>query len=220
MRPWEHRAAAFVVCTISVIATAVTVLAGACQRSAVPAAGATAVSRPVADAKKPAPSDEAPRWPSQAGGPRLPEDPAAGKHSEAEWQAHLNREDRERLLARDRHAMKHHEAIVAMLVRASRAFERARNERAVRAAEKSVEKIAVQVEKRLTKINVWGNVSPLTETYRLMLRWLKEDFPRERRATLAGAGDGGKALRAEWARRLAEIRSFLHEAAESEGEGE
>jgi hypothetical protein len=115
----------------------------------------------------PAPrTDEAPRWQSQG---------------------HLAGEDRERQLARDRHALADHQAIVALLVMARR---------------EPVAGLEPQVEQHLARINAWGNVSPVTATYRSMLAGLREES------------------RPEWDRQLTEIRSYLHEVAESEGEGE
>jgi len=164
--------------------------------------------------------DEAPRWPSQVGGETLPEDPVAGKRAEEQWRAHLAREDRERQLARDRHTLAHHKAILALLLRARRDVERARSEKAVRAATARIAETESQVEKRLGRINVWGNVSPMTATYSAMLRSLSEELPRDRLTAVADAADGRADSRLDWNRRLAEIRAYLRETAESEGEGE
>jgi hypothetical protein len=149
-------------------------LAAACSRrpSAVPAAPRT---------------DEAPRWPSQAASPRLPEDPAAGKRAEEQWKGHLAAEDRDRQLARDRHALADHQAIVALLVKARR---------------EPVAGLEPQVERHLARINVWGNVSPLTAVYRSMVARLH------------------KATGPEWDLQMGAIRSYLQAAAESEGEGD
>jgi hypothetical protein len=224
-------------------AVAVVGLVGACHRASSPAEAATPVpsgqageaargpaeSRrgkaskpsqdlPVGDAAPP--SDEAPRWPSQTARPRAAEDPVAGKRSEAEWRAHLAREDRERLLARDRSALEHHRAIMAMLLRTRRNYDRARSPEAVGAAQAQAAQLASRVEQALTKINLWGNVSPLTSTYRSLVQSLREDFPRARTAALRGSAEKQTALRAEFDRRMRKIKSYLREAAQSEGQGE
>jgi len=117
---------------------------------------------------------------------RAPALPAA-KPAEAAWKAHGNQEDRERQLARDRQALADHQAIVALLVMARR---------------EPVDGLERQVEEHLARINGWGNVSPLTATYRSMLAGLREE------------------PRAEWDRQLTQVRAYLHEAAAREGEGE
>ena len=150
---------------------------------------ALACSRRPATAPSMLRSDDAPRWPSQAGGPGLPGDPDAGGRAEAQWKGHLAHEDRARQLARDRHALADHQAIVGLLVKARL---------------EDTHEIEPQVERHLARINVWGNVSPLTATYRSMAASLRPD--------------GGAESRLEWNRHLAEIRSYLRQAAESEGE--
>src|SRR6185437_6276948 len=129
----------------------------------------SACSRPPPPAPAPARSDEAPRWPSQDAGARLPEDPASGRRAEEQWKGHLAQEDRERQLARDRHAIAEHEAIVALLVSGRREADRARGRAGAGATSARVADVERQVEQHLARINVWGNVSPLTATYRSMV---------------------------------------------------
>jgi hypothetical protein len=130
----------------------------------------------------------------------------------------LAREDRERQLARDRHALAHHKAIVASLVSTRRTIERARSDKAVRAATARLAEIEIEIEKRLESINLWGNVSPLTTTYREMLLSLRQALARDRRAPPDGGPDGQADSRLDWNRRMGGIRAYLREAAESVGE--
>ena len=132
----------------------------------------------------------------------------------------MAREDRERQLARDRHALAQHEAIVALLVSTRRQVERARSDKTLRAATARLAEIEVEIEKRLEWINLWGNVSPLTTTYREMLHSLRQGLARDRRARPGGGPDSQADSRLDWNRRMGKIRAYLREAAESEGEGE
>jgi hypothetical protein len=163
--------------------------------------------------------DEAPHWPAHAGAARLPEDLAAGKRSEAQWREHLAHEDRERQLARDRHALADHKAIVAMLVQARREVVRARTPARIRAARARVAMVEASLAKRLARINVWGNVSPLTAQYQAMVQSLRAALPDTSPAT-SGAIAAGARADLDWDACLAEARAYLDQAAESEGEGE
>jgi len=205
-------ASAFPSCRAFVVAVVVAALVTACQR----APSFAASPSPSVDSA--ARHDEAPRWPEQ--GARLPEDPVAGKRAEEQWRAHLAREDRERQLARDRHALTQHKAIIALLVRTHRTIERARSDKAMRAATARLSDVGTEVERRLEKINVWGNVSPVTSIYRDMVLLLKQGLSIDRRVSAGGGSDGHATSSFDWNGRLAEIRAYLHEAAESEGEGE
>lgn len=143
----------------------------------------------------------------------------AGKRSEAQWREHLAHEDRERQLARDRHALVHHRAIVAMLVRARRQVARAQAPASLRAAQSRIATVDSAIEQHLAKINLWGNVSPLTAIYQDMLRALRDDLA-DRSGAPSGSSDAVARARLDWDARLTDIRDYLDEAARSEGEGE
>jgi len=147
----------------------------------------------------------------------LPEDPIAGKASEAQWREHLAEEDEERLLANDRRALKLHQKIVALLTRARGAYEQAHGKNAVLRVQADMPDTEAHCRKLMGEINQWGNVSPLTATYETLLTSLKEDLPQAR---LAALNDGKRSLEAveqDWAARLRRIKHRLHEAAEGEG---
>jgi hypothetical protein len=197
----------------------------ACQRS--PSLAVAAVAAPPGQTSLSSPppplsplSDEAPRWAAPDGSSRLAEDPAAGQRAVAEWRRHLAAEDRERLLARDRHVLHRHRAIVTLLERTRRDYERARSDKAVAVVEARITGVTARVERLLASINVWGNVSPLTATYRSLLVMLRQDFPHAALAARAGATAEQRTVHAAWARQLGEIEAYLREAAASEGEGE
>ena len=200
---------------------AVFAITSACQRPSSPIrpAQASPPSRRDAPASA-AESDEAPRWPSPPDAQPLLEDPDRGKRSEEQWRAHLAEEDRERLMARDRHARKHHEAILRMLAHARQTYVRARSEAKILAAKAQVAELRPKIEEALSAINTWGNVSPLTATYQEMLGWLEAAIPDARLAALRGDGARMQALRRDWDDRLQEIRKHLREAAERGREGE
>jgi len=90
----------------------------------------------------------------------------------------------------------------------------------MRAATARLSDVGIEVEKRLEKINVWGNVSPLTSTYRALVRSLGRSLPLDRGASSGSGPDDHSASSFDWNGRLMEIRAYLREAAESEGEGE
>jgi hypothetical protein len=149
---------------------------------------------------------------------RLPEDPVAGKASEAQWRAHLEKEERERRLHYDRRKQSEHEVVLALIKNAREALDRAKTAPAIAQAQARLTPQITQIRKRIENIDHWGVNSNLLEEYAAMLAMLTADYPAARLAAVDGASHALVDLRAQWAQREQKIRDWLAEAAESEDE--
>ena len=99
-------------------------LAGGCRRVSL------AGPRDGGGATTAAGSDQAPRA-GDAGVSGLPEDPDAGRKSEAQWRKHMDWEERERRLSFDKNRIPEHRAVIQRLAAARARYDRAKTKAAV-----------------------------------------------------------------------------------------
>jgi hypothetical protein len=148
----------------------------------------------------------------------LPEDPAAGERSRAQWRAHMAEEERERRLNYDRRKSKDHRAVVSFLKSSRASYDRATTKAAILAAERKLSSEIGGVRERIEKIDRWRVNSNLLEDYRALLELLSGPYPAARSSALSGDSRNLDALRAEFDTRMNTIAQWLARAAEAEDE--
>ena len=157
--------------------------------------------------------------PSPAGAvDRLPEDPAAGAKSTAQWREHMVAEEHERKLHWDRDHLKEHRAVVKFLVATRTRYDRAKTKAAVTAIRTRLPPAVEGVRKQITRIDHWGTNSNLLGDYDAMLKALSDAYPAARIAFLDGDHAPLDAQKADFERRVRHINDWLAEAAESKDE--
>lgn len=149
---------------------------------------------------------------------RLPEDPAAGQRSVAQWREHLEEEERERQLNYDKRKLKEHGALIAVLKAARDGYDNARDEKAVSSKQKAFSAARSNVQQRLEKIDRWGVNSKLLKDYAALIELLSEAYPAARIAALGGEPARFDALRVEFDTRVKKINEWLESAEEAEEE--
>ena len=150
--------------------------------------------------------------------PPLPEDPEAGKRAHQQWQAHMELEERERQLGYDRRKIREHRALLALLLAARRRYDAARTPAAVATLSARTPAFLEQAHRRIGAIDHWGVNSRLLPDYQALLKALAETYPAAVTEALNGDRRAVIAARADMDRRLADMRSWLKAAAESEDE--
>jgi hypothetical protein len=156
--------------------------------------------------------------PPARAGDRLPEDPAAGAKSTAQWREHMAAEEHERKLHWDRDHLKEHRAVVRFLVATRARYDRAKTKAAVTAIRTRLPPAVDGVRKRITQIDRWGTNSNLLDDYDVMLKALADAYPAARVAFLEGDRAPLDAQRADFDRRTKHLNDWLAEAAESKDE--
>jgi hypothetical protein len=149
---------------------------------------------------------------------RLPEDPVAGKAAEAQWRAHMEKEERERRLNYDRRKLGEHAVVLTFIKNARARYDRAKTAATIAQVQASLIPQIAQIRKRIVNIDHWGVNSNLLEDYAAMLATLTGDYPAARIASVGGASQALGDLRARWVQREQKISDWLAEAAESEDE--
>ena len=146
---------------------------------------------------------------------RLPEDPALGARSTAQWRTFMAAEERERQLQFDRNRIKQHRAVLRLLKAARARYDRARTKAAVEAVRIGFPATADDVHKRMTEIDHWGNNSKVLADYEALLHMLADDYAAARIAALDGDRAPLDRARADFAALQKKIATWLSEAAES-----
>jgi hypothetical protein len=184
-------------------------LAGGCRRASRAGPRDTGAS--------PAVSDQAPRA-GDAGPSGLPEDPAAGRKSEAEWRRHMDWEERERQLSFDKNRIPQHRAVIQRLAAARARYDRARTTAAVERVRADMPALRQDLQARSTEIDHWHVNSPLIADYDAEMTDLESAYPDAKVAALGGAAQPLRAVRARMDQRKKKMAEWLAAAEESEGE--
>ncbi len=165
----------------------------------------------------PAVSDQAPRV-GDAGPSGLPEDPAAGRKSEAEWRRHMDWEERERQLSFDKNRISEHRAVIQRLSAARARYDRAKTKAAIERVRSEMPALRQDLQARTTQIDHWHVNSPLLADYDAELADLDNAYPEAKLAALRGDTPPLRALRARMDQRKKKMAQWLAAAEESEGE--
>jgi hypothetical protein len=184
-------------------------LAGGCRRAS-PAGPHDAGAAPAV-------SDQAPRA-GDAGPSGLPEDPAAGRKSDAEWRRHMDWEERERQLSFDKNRIPQHRAVIQRLAAARARYDRARTTAAVERVRADMPALRQDLQARSTEIDHWHVNSPLIADYDAEMTDLERAYPDAKVAALGGAAQPLRAVRARMDQRKKKMAEWLAAAEESEGE--
>jgi hypothetical protein len=184
-------------------------LAGGCRRASRAGPRDTGAS--------PAVSDQAPRA-GDAGPSGLPEDPAAGRKSEAEWRRHMDWEERERQLSFDKNRIPQHRAVIQRLAAARARYDRAKTKAAVERVRADMPALRQDLQARSTEIDHWHVSSPLLADYDAEMADLDGAYPDAKLAALAGDPQPLRAVRARMDQRKKKMVEWLAAAEESEGE--
>ena len=195
------RAAALVVLGVA--------LAGGCRR--------VSVAGPRDARGGPAVTDQAPRA-GDAGPSGLPEDPAAGRKSEAEWRRHMDWEERERQLSFDKNRIPQHRAVIQRLAAARARYDRAKTKAAIERVRADMPALRQDLEARTTEIDHWHVNSPLLADYDAEMADLDGAYPDAKLAALSGDAKPLRALRVRMDQRQKKMAEWLDAAKESEGE--
>lgn len=146
----------------------------------------------------------------------LPEDPVLGKLAEAQWNEHLEREERERQLAFDRPRLSKHRAIVSELARARSRYDRAATKELVSKACADVPRQVERIKQHVNELDPWGVNSRLLGDYAALEELLERDYPDAKLAALAGDSRPLAAARAEFERHVRTIADWLEATEEEE----
>jgi hypothetical protein len=150
--------------------------------------------------------------------PTLPEDPEAGARSVAEWEQHLEQEERERRLNYDRRKLSQHRALIKTLRAVRQKYDGATSKGAVLAAQQRQRALLPQLEKSLDAIDHWRVNSKVLPEYQELIGIFSDPYPSARIEALSGDSHPLSALQKEVATRFDAIDEWLDEAAESEDE--
>jgi hypothetical protein len=186
-------------------------LAGGCRRVSL------AGPRDGGGAPPAAVSDQAPRA-ADAGASGLPEDPEAGRKSEAQWRKHMDWEERERQLSFDKNRIPQHRAVIQRLAAARTRYERAKNKAAVERVRAEMPALRQDLQARTTEIDHWRASSPLLADYDAEMTDLESAYPDAKLAALRGDAKPLRAVRARLDQRKKKMTDWLADAKESEGE--
>jgi hypothetical protein len=199
------RAAALVVLGVA--------LAGGCRRMSLarPFDGGAAGAPPAVA------SDQAPRA-GDAGASGLPEDPEAGRKSEAQWRKHMEWEERERQLSFDKNRIPQHRAVIQKLAAARARYDGAKTKAAVERVRAEMPALRQDLQARATEIDHWHVNSPLLADYDAEMADLERAYPDAKLAALAGDAKPLRELRARLDQRKKRMTEWLADAKESEGE--
>jgi hypothetical protein len=184
-------------------------LAGGCRRRSRAGPRETGAASPV--------SDQAPRA-GDAGPSGLPEDPAAGRKSEAEWHRHMDWEERERQLSFDKNRIPQHRAVIQRLAAARARYDRAKTKAAVERVRADMLALRQDLQARSTEIDHWHVSSPLLADYDAEMADLDAAYPDAKLAALAGDPQPLRAVRARMDQRKKKMGEWLAAAEEAEGE--
>jgi hypothetical protein len=165
----------------------------------------------------PAMSDQAPRV-GGAGPSGLPEDPEAGRKSEAEWRGHMDWEERERQLSFDKNRIPQHRAVIKWLAAARARYDRAKTKAAIERVRAEMPALRQDLQARATAIDHWHVNSPLLADYDAEMTDLESAYPDAKLAALTGDTKQLGELRARMDQRKKKIAEWLAAAEESEGE--
>jgi hypothetical protein len=158
------------------------------------------------------------RTPDVPAAGRLPEDPVAGKRSEAQWQQHMDAEERERQLGYDRRALPQHQAAMRLLAAARARYDRARTKAAVARVKAGMPALRTELRARLDAIDHWRVNSRLLPDYDEAMAALEVAYPDARAAAIDGDARALREARAELDRRTEKMKGWLAAAAASEDE--
>jgi hypothetical protein len=188
---------------------ALLLLVGACQ-------GRSSRENGASTTPKPAPS--AAVAPRIQAGPTLPEDPVAGARSLLLWQQHLEEEEEERRANYDRRHSREHRAIVAQLLSAQQAYERAKTAAGVKQVQRSAVPGLDSIRKQIKKVDRWRVSSNLLKNYDAVLEALTTTYPAARLAEIAGEGDAATKTRRAVQAQFEKIDEWLARAERAEDE--
>lgn len=148
----------------------------------------------------------------------LPEDPAAGARSVAQWREHLEEEERERKLRFDRRKLPEHRRVSELFRTAQQDYDRAPTERAVAAAQKSFRASLPRLEKSFDALDHHGESSGLVPEYRKLVELFTDAYPNARIAALGGSKASLSELEARAKTHFETIDEWLKEASRDDGD--
>jgi hypothetical protein len=181
---------------------------------------ATAACRKQTASPTPARDDSPPKSSAvQADPGRLPEDPVAGKQSEAQWREHMEEEEHERQIGFDRQHLEEHRAVTKLIAAARARYDGAKTEAAVAKVRADMPRQIAEVRKRVTAIDHWGVNSRLLADYEALSVSLSDAYPLARVSALKGDGSALDAARGAFDEHMKKIASWLEEAAENDEGG-
>ena len=166
----------------------------------------------------PAPVDAGASTTRTADMPRLPEDPEAGRRSQAQWRQHLDHEEQERQLAFDGRRLPEHRTLVKLLRAARARVDGARSRAAVERLAGPTAAAVTKARARLHELDHWGVNSRLLPDYDELLDILDGAYAAARVAALTGRPEAQEQLRARWDRHMRTIDDWLTEAANADRE--
>jgi len=118
----------------------------------------------------------------------------------------------------DRERVEEHRAVVELMKAARARYDRARSEAAVAKVRAAMPARLAQMRRRWTKIDPWGNNSPLLRDYEALSASLANTYADARVAAMRGEAQALEQVRADFDHRIETMANWLEEAAESEYE--
>jgi hypothetical protein len=149
---------------------------------------------------------------------RLPEDPVAGKRSEAQWREHMVAEERERQLGFDSRHLKEHKAVVNLIAAARVRYDRAKTEASVAKVRADMPRRITDIRRRVTEIDRWGVNSRLLQDYDALAVSLTDAYAEAKIAAIKGDAHTLDEVRAGFDQRMKKITDWLTEAKAGEDE--
>jgi hypothetical protein len=154
----------------------------------------------------------------------LPEDPVAGERSTQQWREHLAHEEHERQAAFDGPRVAEHRALAKLIARARARYDRAGTEAALAKARAQMPRAIEEIRARVTKVDPWGNNSPLLPHYDALAGSLSAGYADAKLGALRGERHALEAASGDFDRRMNEISKWLaraeYEHEHGEGAGE
>lgn len=144
--------------------------------------------------------------------PAIPEDPAAAKRANAQWDQHLDREEEERQMSFDKPRLAKHRAIVRSFKAIRAKYDAAKNAAAVAKAREAAGKQIEQIDRQLKTLDPWGNNSRLLPDYAALKESFAHEYPDAKLAALGGDKAASDAAREKVEQHFEVIGEWLEEA--------
>jgi len=151
---------------------------------------------------------------------RLPEDPIAGKASEAQWRQHMEEEEHERQVAFDSQRLEAHRTVKRLIAAGRARYDRAQTDSAVGKARSDVGRQVAEIRRRVTELDPWGVNSPLLGEYEKLEALLSGGYADARIAALKGDGRPLADVQERFDRGMQVITDWLEEVEREEEKDE
>lgn len=118
--------------------------------------------------------------------PPLPEDPVAGKRSEAQWTKHLKAEEVERRMAFDNNRVPEHRVLIDRIKAARERLDRPKTPRELEQTRAQLTASLTAIQADIDALDRWKNSSHILTDYNALMAALNGAYPAARLAAMGG----------------------------------